>query len=163
MLELNAGDEIILVVDGAGSDSGPLQLNAEALSACPDVDAGSAVGAAVASGSNLDQGGTFFASCARSGRDALIAWTAPSDGTFSFDTEGSDYDTVLHVRDGLCTGAELACNDDGLPNYLSELDVTLTAGQEVTIVLSGFNARPDGPGSPPNNGGGNWVLNVTGP
>jgi len=158
---LTAGDSVVLVVDGEGGDSGPWTLNAEGLSSCPDADAGSLIGSAVASGSNLAQGATFFASCARSGRDALVRWTAPSDATFVFDTSGSDYDTVISVRDGDCSGPELSCNDDGLPSYLSTTSVALTTGQVVTVVISGFNGRPEAPGSVPNNGGGNWVLNVS--
>jgi hypothetical protein len=162
-LDLTAGDEVVLVADGVGGSTGAVQLNVEPLSSCPDADIASTVGPAVASGNNLAQGGTFFASCARSGRDALVTWAAPTAGSWTFDTAGSDYDTVLHVRDGLCGGAELACDDDGMANYLSSVDVTLTQGQEVTVVISGFNGRPEGPGNPPNNGGGNWVLNITAP
>ena len=161
-LDVTAGDELVFVVDGAGG-GGSFRFNAEPLSACPDVDAASAVGAAIAGGSNLQQGGSFFASCARSGRDALVAWTAPATGTFTFDTDGSDYDTVLHLRDGNCSGPELACSDDDLPGYLSSLTVELTQGQEITVVVSGFNGRPEGPGALPTGGGGNWVLNVAGP
>ena len=84
-------------------------------------------------------------------------------GTFTFDTDGSDYDTVLHLRDGNCSGPELACSDDDLPGYLSSLTVELTQGQEITVVVSGFNGRPEGPGALPTGGGGNWVLNVAGP
>jgi phage terminase large subunit-like protein len=34
-------------------------------------------------------------------------------GTWRFDTTGSDYDTVLHVRDGVCGATVLGCDDDG--------------------------------------------------
>src|SRR5207302_907476 len=44
--------------------------------------------------------------------DVAFQWTAPGTGTFQIDTHGSDFDTILWVLDGTCTGRELACNDD---------------------------------------------------
>ena len=96
-----------------------------------------------------------------SGRDVSLQWTAPSAGTWRFDTAGSDFDTVLHVRDGVCGATSLACSDDvGGGDYTSQLDVTLRSGQVVTAVISGFNARPEGSGGLPAGGTGAWVLNI---
>ena len=160
---LDAGQAVVLVVDGAPAHEGAWELNIEGRAGCPDVELGSAVGPSVASGSNAEQGASFFASCARSGRDVLLAWTAPVAGLWTFDTEGSGYDTVLHLRDGVCQGAELVCDDDGGPDYSSRVQAELAAGQTVTVVVSGFNGRPEGPGPLPAGGSGEYVLNVSGP
>jgi hypothetical protein len=75
--------------------------------------------------------------------------TAPIDGFYVFDTFGSAYDTVLYVLDGSCGGPVLACNDDDdqqAPD--SQVSVSLTAGQVVTVAADGFGLA-----------GGNFVLN----
>jgi hypothetical protein len=158
---VSAGERITLLVEGKDTATGAFQLNAEAVDACPDMDLGAAVGARVASGTVGDTGGTFFATCGRSGRDVLLRWRAPSAGTWRFDTAGSEYDTVLHLRDGDCAGAEIACGDDvGGGDYTSRLTATLRAGQVVTVVLSGFNGRPEASGALPAGGAGRWALNI---
>jgi hypothetical protein len=86
---VSAGERITLLVEGKDTATGAFQLNAEAVDACPDMDLGAAVGARVASGTVGDTGGTFFATCGRSGRDVLLRWRAPSAGTWRFDTAGS--------------------------------------------------------------------------
>ena len=47
------------------------------------------------------------------GSDIAVRFQLPSSGTWQFDTEASDYDTVLYVQ-SLCGDAEseLVCNDD---------------------------------------------------
>ncbi|MEZ4408536.1 MAG: hypothetical protein R3A52_18985, partial [Polyangiales bacterium] len=160
-LTLAEGERVALLIEAKDGATGSFRLNIEALDACPDRDLGSATGASVASGTVGDTGGTFFASCARSGRDVLLRWRAPADGAWRFDTAGSDYDTVLHLRDGDCDGPEIACSDDvGGGDYTSNLLATLRTGQVVTVVLSGFNGRPEGPGALPAGGTGRWVLNI---
>jgi hypothetical protein len=157
-----AGERITLLVEGKDAATGAFQLNAEAADACPDRDLAGATGAAVATGTVGDTGGTFFASCGRSGRDVLLRWRAPAAGVWRFDTAGSGYDTVLHLRDGDCTGAEIACADDvGGADYTSRLTATLREGQVVTVVLSGFNGRPESAGALPAGGTGQWVLNIS--
>src|SRR5262249_56560589 len=55
----------------------------------------------------------------------------------------TNFDTVLYVRSGSCTGAEMACNDDacaiaGGTSHGSRVTPTVTAGQPVAIVVDGF-------------------------
>lgn len=155
------GERVTLLVEGKDAATGAFQLNAEAVDACPDRDLASATGARAATGVVGDSGGTFFATCGRSGRDVLLRWRAPSAGAWRFDTAGSDYDTVLHLRDGDCAGPEIACGDDvGGGDYTSRLTATLREGQVVTVVVSGFNGRPEGAGPLPGGGTGQWVLNI---
>jgi hypothetical protein len=69
--------------------------------------------------------------------DVSVAFTAPADGSYVFDTVGSTYDTMLYARDG-CGGPSLGCNDDyyGLQ---SRLVVELAAGQTALLVVDGYN------------------------
>lgn len=115
---------------------------------CADGDLGSAVGAAVAMGTTLGAGDDFTPSCSGPGNDEDVQfqWTAPADGAFTFDTVGSDFDTVLMVLVD-CGGSELNCNDDTMM-LLSEVTVDLLAGQSVLVVIDGWQET------------GNYVLNI---
>jgi hypothetical protein len=70
--------------------------------------------------------------------DATYRWTAPAAAKYSIDTFGSAYDTLLYVRNGGCSGSQLACNDDSSGTKQSQVTVTLAAGQTVVIVVDGF-------------------------
>ncbi|MFV8755290.1 hypothetical protein ACNOYE_32470 [Nannocystaceae bacterium ST9] len=73
------------------------------------------------------------------GLDVAYGFVAPSDGTYVIDTFGSSFDTVLYVEDGLCIPTPpLDCNDD-FEAVQSQVQVVLTAGQEVTIHVDGFS------------------------
>lgn len=116
--------------------------------ACSPSNLGSAVGASVASGSSDTATDSGDRSCSGSGApDVQFSWTAPSAGSFVFDTGGSDYDTVLEILTA-CGGTSLACNDDRSADSQSRTQVTLTSGQTVVIVLDGYAT------------GGNYVLNI---
>ena len=80
--------------------------------------------------------------------DVSAGWTTSS--FFTFDTAGSNHDTVLYVRDGSCSGPELACDDDTI-GLQSEVTVPLTSGQTVAILVDSFAVA------------GSFVLNVSGP
>ena len=80
----------------------------------------------------------FTPTCVKSfTSDQSFEFTAPADDTYTFDTFGSNYDTVLYVLDG-CGGAELACNDDAGADVQSEVSVALIADQTVIIVVDGW-------------------------
>ncbi|HVM97721.1 MAG TPA: carboxypeptidase regulatory-like domain-containing protein, partial [Candidatus Acidoferrales bacterium] len=70
--------------------------------------------------------------------EADFTYTAPRDGIYTFDTEGSSFDTVLYARNQ--QGTEIGCNDDiqvGIDSR-SRLNLALAAGQVITIVVDGF-------------------------
>lgn len=120
---------------------------------CGALTLGSALGMRVATGTTAGRASRVdTASCglpmagARGGTmagEVVYRWIAPTSGTFTFNTVGSAFDTLLYVRDGGCSGRDLACNDDisGTMNTLSSLDVTLSAGQSVLIVVDGFGSN----------------------
>jgi alpha-tubulin suppressor-like RCC1 family protein len=89
------------------------------------------------------------------GPEAVLTWTAPSGGTYQFDTTGSSFDTVLAAYKGNpLTAAELACNDDGtgLTGGASAIKVQVITGDKLTLVVDS-KAAPTGPAS--------FNLNIT--
>jgi len=115
---------------------------------CADENLGAALGDAVAMGTTAGQGDDFEAGCVgQTPADVQLVWTALVGGTYTFDTVGSSYDTVLYVLED-CVGPELACNDDTVM-YNSEVAVELLAGQSVLIVVDGYN-----------NSTGSYTLNI---
>ncbi|MCB9592776.1 MAG: lamin tail domain-containing protein [Sandaracinaceae bacterium] len=153
MMMADAGTDGGSTMD-AGTDAGSA-MDAGPGACTPDMDIGMAVGSPVSTGSTVGAGNDSMASCGSSSAsgDIALSWTAPSTGTFLFDTVGSDYDTTLHIHAGFdCAGTELDCDDDGHPvtgDSLISLD--LTAGQMITIVVDGYDVGEEG----------NYVLNIT--
>ncbi|MBN1654595.1 MAG: hypothetical protein JXA30_12565 [Deltaproteobacteria bacterium] len=86
------------------------------------------------------------------GREQNYTFRAPWEGLYLLDTFGSDFDTVLYLLDGDCTGPELACNDDSLLDLQSSVMVFLKAGQLVTIAVDGYGEVA-----------GNFVLHIVHP
>jgi subtilisin family serine protease len=76
------------------------------------------------------------------GRSVWYSWTAPSDGTWSFDTEGSTFDTLLAVYTGSRIDALtlVAENDDApdLPNRASRVTFTASAGTTYRLAIDGY-------------------------
>jgi len=109
---------------------------------CVDMDLSMATGDAVASGDLTGAVDDGAGSCGSTlGEDRAYTWTAPSSAEWTFDTFGSDADTVLHIHTGAeCTADELDCNDD--VNFFvlqSRLDLTIMMGTTVTIVVDAYD------------------------
>lgn len=140
-LQLSAGQTVTVVVDGFGVMGGPVALTVrEGSVECPAQSFGAMLPETL-----LDQTvvatDAFEPSCGTDDEgDRAMTFTAPQDGIYSFDTEGSDFDTVLYLLDGTCGGPELACNDDepGVFGGHSALTVPLAAGQAITAVVEGY-------------------------
>jgi hypothetical protein len=119
-----------------------------ACAACPGSDLGSAVPQTV-TGSTVGLVDALQGSCAPTNApEATYSFTAPADGTYQFDTFGSNFDTVLYLRDSTCGGGELVCNDDN-GGLQSNVNVFLTTGQTIVIVVDGFGGSI-----------GNYALNI---
>lgn len=120
---------------------------------CPDVDLGSAVGPAVATGTTDDgrSCGAFQASCKDSyAPERTFAWTAPVTGTYRFDTEGSDLKNVVYLLPSTCEGLELGCKiSDG--DQPASIERDIEAGTALVIVVDGQHGSK-----------GDFVLNITG-
>lgn len=101
-------------------------------------DLGDRFGGTVATGSTVGLTNDFAASCApTSAPDAAYLFTPSASASFQFNTFGSLFDTVLEIRD-LLTGSSLGCNNDSNNGVQSSLNVTLSAGQKVIVVIDGL-------------------------
>ena len=116
---------------------------------CPEnATASSATGDAVFVGTTVNAGDESSGSCGRNlgegTPDRVFEWSAPAAGTYVIDTRTSRFDTALYVLDACSGGSELACNDDGGPTdaaKYSRVEVTLTDGETVFIVVDGFGSN----------------------
>ncbi len=121
--------------------------------ACPIFDETDGLGL-ITSGSTTTETNDQSGSCGGdSAPEAIIIWYPSSAGTWTIDTIGSDYDTLLYVREGTCSGAELACNDDSSGTQ-SAVTITVTASAPYYIFVDGFSSNSGSfmlnanPGSP---------------
>ncbi|MBI4951600.1 MAG: hypothetical protein HY908_06175 [Myxococcales bacterium] len=140
---LAQGEQVLVVVDGYGSASGSYTLHVSELPPCPETDLGSTV-PQTTSGTNAGGAGNASGSCGGYGAEQTYAFTAPSAGTYLFDTVGSAFDTVLYLLDGVCGGVELACDDEGGGGGTSFLAAELAAGQTVVVVVDAQSSADAG-------------------
>ncbi len=92
-----------------------------------------------------------------SSRDVWYRFIAPAASTYTFDTCGSSFDTVITLFQGSQSqcpsqgGAMIAQNNDGSPcgpsSVQSSLTTALTQGQSVMIRVGGANANAFGAGT----------------
>jgi hypothetical protein len=139
VVDLAAGQQVSVIVDGftVGSE-GDYTLNIIGITGtCPDVDLGSTVPNTVTGDTSTADNAGGGSCGGLSGNDVNYTFTAPNDGLFIFDTEGSAIDTVLYALADDCDGAELACNDDA-GGSSSLVGLPMTAGQQAVIVVDSF-------------------------
>ena len=122
--ELSVGQQALVVVDGFDqNDAGNFTLSVSD-TGCPAIDLGTTP-QTVASATD----GRFFSgSCGGAFDEVAMRFEAPAAGDYLFDTSGSAISTVLYVRDGGCTGAELACGS-------TTLTLSLAQGQAVVAFV----------------------------
>lgn len=139
---LDEGQSVTVVVDGYNANSGTFVLGTSAQTA-NGCGAQALAGALPLTAEASTAGASEYAgSCGGdSAPERAFAWTAPQAGTYTIHTTGSDFDTVLYVRDGSCVGPELDCDDDGGPSTQSSMSLTLQAGQEIVIFTDGYSSN----------------------
>ena len=76
-------------------------------------------------------------------------WVAPSDGTWVFDTAGSDFDVTLVAYSDCGAQYELGCTYDWGGGFGTDLSVGLQAGDAVILAVGGLFGST-----------GNWQLNI---
>jgi hypothetical protein len=138
--DLNLPSDVSLTVDKVGGGS------------CGE-DLGDTV-PLVKQGTTMGSGDDYEGSCASNpAPEVELQWTAPAAGSYRFTLEGSDYDTLMFIRDGGCDGPQLACNDDTMTmsglELWSTIDLDLGAGQTVSIFVDAYS------------GVGNYNLSIT--
>jgi hypothetical protein len=77
------------------------------------------------------------------GASVWFRWTPPRDGSFAFETRGSDFDTLLAVYSGPALGAlqAVAADDDSGPGSRSELSFRAVAGTVYHVAVDGFDGK----------------------
>jgi hypothetical protein len=103
-------------------------------------DLGVALGSPVATGHTGGLSNEYQPTCVGNSvaPEATYTWTAPSTGSFVFDTMGSGFDTVLEIR-RYSDNLSLGCNDDS-SGLQSRVTVSLSAGQTVLVVIDGYGS-----------------------
>jgi hypothetical protein len=140
IVNMTQGQTVVVAVEGAFEEGDFTLSIAEAPPpVCPTGDLGSTVPATV-TGTTINQGDALSPSCnpGYSSADASYTFTAPADGTYSFDTFGASFKTMIHVRDASCAGPELVCEADASGNGAFTY-ATLTAGQTVVVSVEGVD------------------------
>ncbi len=115
--------------------------------ACLEIDIGSRVGMGVATGDTTDLPSYADSSCGasaggpRTGADvgeAALLWVAPASDVYTFQTAGSEFDTVLSLREGRCSAREVTCNDNVTAfNQTSRITIAVPMGRALAIVIDG--------------------------
>jgi hypothetical protein len=132
---LDAGTYYVFVDGRTASEAGTYTLDVDTFTtATGNGDCGHAL-AITGDGwfSGVNTGGTDTAdpaTCAGTsvgggGIDVWFTFTLTSISTVLLETVASDYDTILYVRRGSCTGSEVGCDDDSGPGANAELSVVL--------------------------------------
>ncbi|WP_437486264.1 MXAN_6577-like cysteine-rich protein [Sorangium sp. So ce1014] len=70
--------------------------------------------------------------------EMVFTYTAPVSGRYVIDTNGSSFDTILHVHTSGCKGLELGCDDSSGGSGPSRLIRRFNAGQVITVVVDGY-------------------------
>jgi hypothetical protein len=82
------------------------------------------------------------------GKSVWYAWTAPSSGTWTFDTVGSSFDTLLAVYTGSAVSSlTLVAADDDITARVvtnSRVAIVASAGTVYRIAVDGYSTGPEG-------------------
>lgn len=78
-----------------------------------------------------------------SSRDIAYLWTVPATGSYTFNTYGSNFDTVMQIRNYKATSEVMGCNDDASSSRLqSKITLTgLVRGVSLLIIIEGYAAE----------------------
>ncbi|MCA9524775.1 MAG: hypothetical protein KC549_00580, partial [Myxococcales bacterium] len=95
-------------------------------------------------GSTIGAGSVAVGSCGGNGPEAVHALVVDGPGEVCISTAGSGFDTVVHVRAGVCDDAmaEVACNDDAV-GLQSELTLAVEGDVPYFIFVDGFAGAGD--------------------
>jgi hypothetical protein len=145
------GSTYTLVVDGAAGATGTADLTLDLTESCegwcgnpivvtpaPTGTPGSRTSHDVVTvdldGCGID---SVVPSCDPGGNDVVVEFTSPVNGDATVDTcAAASVDTIVLALDGVCGGAELACNDDAC-GTASQITFPVSYGQTYTVVVDG--------------------------
>ncbi len=156
-LETVAGQEYTLLVDGWNGSSGDFCI-AFSSGGVPENDfcedateivldaVNGPYSNASATATDLVAAGSCWI---ETGLDNTVYFTFVGDGLeYTFGTSNTcsgildaNTDTQLTIHEGSCDGPEVACDDDGGPGFMSEVNFITTAGTTYYILIDGFNGN----------------------
>ena len=84
-----------------------------------------------------------------SGPDLGFVFTAPATGTYTFDTNGSQFDTMLVLKSIECT--EVACDDDSGLGLHSSVVLSMQMNEQIIVIVDGYGSSNSG----------DYQLNIT--
>ncbi len=145
-------ESVLLAVEGSSGATGEFVINVIPSLTCADEDIDTATGDDVATGDTSAADNDIVHPCAADGPEHLVRFMPTATGTHTIDTAGSDFNTVLAVYEGCHVAYTEACNDDALPDGISQVEVELTEGIPVLIGVGGSGDET-----------GNFALNITPP
>ena len=138
-----------------GSDSpgeGVFDLSLEWVAACADLElSNDSPRVEDSSAGRPDLTASWYCAEGEGSPEVRHAYTAPVAGEYTFRVSGADFDHALYALEGQC-GEEVDCSS-GNSGATTTLDLSLAAGQSVTLVVDGAGAAAGGP----------YVLEVEGP
>jgi hypothetical protein len=159
---VTAGTTYQIAVDGYSSATGPINLNIAPTPPRNDNFANRITltgSTANTTGSNISATGEVGEPTQSGATNSVWwTWTAPTTGSYTFDTRGSNFDTWLSLFTGtnLSSLTLVAANDDGGGNLTSLITQNVTAGTTYQIAVDGYssatgpinlNIAPTRPGS----------------
>jgi len=132
--EFEAGERLIIVVDGNAGEEGEAHLAVERV-ACPETDLRGQpfpLALTTAGGTNAHAG-----ACGGAGvREKSYRFIAPSAGLYRFSVSSEVFDPALHVEDGaMCGSPLLQCNPGRRSDWPTRVTRYLTPGQAVTLIV----------------------------
>ena len=147
-LNATAGTTYRMAVDGWGSNSlGSINFNI-APTAPPNDNFGNRIGltgaTANTTGSNIRATGEGGEPTQNGPTNSVWwSWTAPSSGSYTFDTIGSNFDTWLSVYTGSAVNSLslIGADDDTGGNLTSKLTRNVTAGTTYQIAVDGYGGN----------------------
>src|SRR6185436_1065832 len=164
-VSVTAGQTYFIVVDGYASSAGAFSLtvvppNPSVPTASPTPPAACQAATDIPSTGGTFTGttsgtsslvGTGICADAANAPERVYRWTPTASGVATLrtcDGVATGYDTIVYLRQGDCTGPQVACNDDTTPCFTSEpndhhgslITPSVVAGQTYYIVVDGFAA-----------------------
>ncbi|MCC6526874.1 MAG: hypothetical protein IT373_29765 [Polyangiaceae bacterium] len=143
-LELASGQSVFVFVDGYGGDA-TFTLDVAFQAIAPICAAAQTIALGATNGNTNQGSAAMGSSCGGGGNERVYTFTPGFTGTLGL-TLASASDQGLHVR-GTCadSGTELGCADSQFGGTDETLDVAVTSGTAITIVVDAYSPGEEGP------------------
>jgi hypothetical protein len=103
------------------------------------ISLGSALGKPVYTSGTCGLANAVTPSCTTStASDMSFEWIAPSAGTFTFSTVGSNFDTVLVIADYYTPSSVLACAGSVVGTGGESTSLNLSSGRQLLVTVDGY-------------------------